>query len=39
MKMEIICSYCGRDINEIGQVNMSDNLSTNMCEDCHNKNS
>lgn len=35
--MKLICSYCKRDINEIGQENMSDNLDRNMCEDCYGK--
>ena len=32
--MTLICSYCGRDIDAIGQDNMSDDLEHNMCEDC-----
>lgn len=32
--MKLICSYCGRDINELGQDNMSEDLFTNECEDC-----
>lgn len=31
--MKLICGYCGRDINEIGQDNMSYN-DMPMCEDC-----
>lgn len=32
--MRLTCAFCGRDINEIGQDNMSPSLDYNMCEDC-----
>lgn len=32
----IICSFCKRDIDAIGQDNMSPSLDYNMCEDCFN---
>jgi hypothetical protein len=32
----IICAYCGRDIDEIGQDNMSSTIGRPMCEDCYN---
>lgn len=34
--MQIICRCCGRDINAIGQDNMSSRLGSPMCEDCYN---
>lgn len=34
---KLICSCCGRDINAIGQDNMSHN-SNPICEDCFNGN-
>ena len=33
--MKIICRCCGRDINSLGQDNMSCNSSP-ICEDCYN---
>ena len=36
--MKIICSVCGRDINALGQDNMSYSLEYNLCEDCYLKN-
>ena len=33
--MRIICSCCGRDINALGQDNMSSTLDQNLCEDCY----
>ena len=30
----IICSFCGCDIDAMGQDNMSCNLDENLCEDC-----
>jgi len=32
--MKLICDYCGRDLNEIWQDNMSWDLETVICEDC-----
>ncbi len=34
---KIICRCCGRDINAIGQDNMS-TTSSPLCEDCYNGN-
>ena len=33
--MKIICSVCGRDLNEIWQDNMSSNSNRVLCEDCY----
>lgn len=33
--MMIICDYCGRDIDALGQDNMSHVPFSAMCEDCH----
>lgn len=33
-RMKLICSYCGKDLNEIWQDNMSENIGTVICEDC-----
>ena len=30
----IICRVCGRDIDEIGQDNMSSSIGSPICEDC-----
>lgn len=32
--MKIICSECGRDINALGQDNMSETMEP-LCEDCY----
>lgn len=32
--MKLICSGCGRDLNEIWQDNMSPTLGVVLCEDC-----
>jgi len=32
--MRLVCSYCGRDLNAIGQDNMSYTLNEVICEDC-----
>lgn len=29
------CGYCGRDLNAIGQDNMSHNCEVVVCEDCN----
>ncbi len=34
---KIHCIYCHRDLNEIYQVNMSDEVGQPICEDCHKK--
>lgn len=33
--MQLICSFCGRDLNEIYQDNMSYEPGTVCCEDCY----
>jgi len=32
----LICAYCKRDIDAIGQDNMSSTLGKPVCEDCYN---
>ena len=32
--MKLICSECDRDLNAIGQDNMSHTLTMILCEDC-----
>lgn len=34
--MKLICSFCGRDLNQIWQDNMSCTIGTVKCEDCAN---
>ena len=34
LKMKLNCSYCGRDLNEIWQDNMSHEPGIVECEDC-----
>lgn len=36
--MALICSCCGRDINAIGQDNVSYIPNRPLCEDCANRN-
>ena len=33
--MKLICSKCGRDLNEIWQDNMSSSSDRALCEDCY----
>lgn len=33
--MKIRCAYCGRDIDAIGQDNMSYEIGKAICEDCY----
>ncbi|CAB4148480.1 hypothetical protein UFOVP855_33 [uncultured Caudovirales phage] len=32
--MKLLCDYCGRDLNEIWQCNMSPEPFIVICEDC-----
>ena len=34
--MKLVCNSCGRDINALGQDNVSYTLEKNLCEDCAN---
>lgn len=36
--MSLLCDYCGRDLDEIWQCNMSAIPFSVKCEDCHGRN-
>ena len=33
--LKILCAHCGRDINALGQDNMSHVVGSPLCEDCY----